>query len=159
MEYSLTLATAAEAPEILDLYHSHIGTPGCTWSLLYPAEENITRDMGNGALWCLRNGGTLAGVVSIGAPGDVGLLGWEPQHPAELARLAISHDFQGQGLASLLIGHALSTARQNGFDGVVLLVSPANQKAQHLYEKFGFTPDGEVFGWNHPWVRYQQSFN
>ena len=155
----LTLATRADAPEILDLYHSMIGTPGCTWSLLYPEMENIERDMSHSALWTLRIDGVLAGVVSIGDPGDVGLLGWEPQNPAELARLAVAHDFQGQGLAGLLIGHALETARMAGFDGVILLVSPENLKAQHLYEKFGFRADGQVFGWNHPWLKYQQPFS
>jgi len=39
-------------------------------------------------------GGELAGAVTIGPAGDVGLLGWEPQHPAELARLAVSPVFQ-----------------------------------------------------------------
>jgi len=157
-DLTLQLATPADADEVLNLYHSLIGSPGCTWSYAYPAAENVTKDMGNQALWVLRIGGELAGAVTIGPAGDVGLLGWEPQHPAELARLAVSPVFQDRGLASLLIEHALATARQGDFDGAVLLVSPPHAQARHLYEKFGFRPDGEVFGWDHMWVRYQQSF-
>jgi hypothetical protein len=37
-------------------------------------------------------------------------------------------------------------------------VAPDHLEAQSLYVKFGFLPDGEVFGWNHLWLRFQQSF-
>jgi len=151
-------ATLNDAQEIVALYHSLIGMPGCTWSVEYPAMEDVERDLSKGALWVLRVDGELAGAVSIGEPGDVGLLGWESQHPAELSRLAVAHGFQGQGLANALITHAITTARTAGFDGVILLVFPENLSARHLYQKHGFTPDGEVFAWNHPWVKYQRTF-
>jgi len=151
-------ASPNDADDILGLYHQLIGYPGCTWSLAYPNAENVARDLNNGSLWCLKVNGELAGAVSIGVSGDVAALGWAPQNPAELARLAVSPAYQGRGYASQLIAHALAIARARGHDGVILLVNPQHGEARHLYEKFGFIPDGEVFGWEHVWLRYQQVF-
>jgi len=158
VNYQITRATAADANEVLALWNSQIGMPGCTWSLEYPSWENVQHDLNNAALWVLRVGGSLAGVVAIGDPGDVGDLGWDLTRPAGLARLAVSREFQGQGLAAVLISHALQTARNQGYDGVILLVSPGNPRAEHLYQKFGFQADGETFNWGHLWVRYQLAF-
>lgn len=155
---AISLAARDDAEAVVNLWHSLIGYPGCTWSYEYPNAENFQIDVTNGALWCLRVNGELAGVVTIGRSGDVAALGWEPQNPAELARLAVARKYQGQGLASVLVAHALQVAQVNGHGGVILLVSPLHTQAQHLYESHGFQPDGEVFGWNHQWLRYQQTF-
>jgi len=156
--WEIKRATIADADEVLALYNSMIGTPGCTWSELYPAMENIEFDLGKDALWVMRDGDVLVGAISVGNLGDVCQLGWAPQNPAELARIAVAHGYQGRGLAAALIRHGIETARAAGHDGVVLLVSPDNHAARHLYEKLGFEPCGEIDGWNHHWLRYQQSF-
>jgi len=155
---AITRGTMNDAEQLVALYHSMIGTPGCTWSKLYPALENVEWDVENGALWVMRDGDTIAGAVSVGNLGDVCDLGWAPKNPAELARLAVAQEYQGRGLANTLVAHAIAVAREAGNDGVVLLVSPGNAKAQHLYQKFGFQPDGEIFAWDHQWLRYQLPF-
>ena len=60
-----------------------------------------------------------------------------------LARLAVDLSFQGKGLGSLLLAHALKKAYQQSLDfgGYLVLVDVLHDQAKKFYDRFGvFTP-------------------
>ena len=44
-KYDFLLANMNDASEIMDIYHSLIGTQGCTWSLEYPDNATVQSDI------------------------------------------------------------------------------------------------------------------
>ena len=59
------------------------------------------------------------------------------RHKAELG-ITVHDDYQNLGLGTFLICHLLDIARKRGLKKVYLLVSTANSRAIHVYEKCGF---------------------
>lgn len=58
-------ASAAVQAEILVLYRSLIGQPGCTWCKEYPDEEIAAEDLHSGSLYCARENGSIVGAAFI----------------------------------------------------------------------------------------------
>ncbi len=63
---------------------------------------------------------------------------------AQLSRLGVHPDWQGQGLGYLLLWHVMQSARAAGLHNVLLNTQVDNQHAQRLYRAFDFYPTGEV---------------
>ncbi|GAB6138329.1 GNAT family N-acetyltransferase [Halanaerobaculum tunisiense] len=57
---------------------------------------------------------------------------------AYLYGLAISEEYQGQGLGQKLLDYSLQQMQKLGITRVELTVDPANEPAVKLYRKFGF---------------------
>jgi len=57
---------------------------------------------------------------------------------AEIRMLAVAPQAWGQGVADLLVGHALSILRAEGIKRVVLVVLNGNNAALRLYQRLGF---------------------
>jgi len=142
--YSFAQATRDDIPEIVDLYRSVIGMPGCTWSEDYPNKDTAEYDINKGWLYALKKQDKIAGVVSIGDFGELGDLKWKPKNPCELARIGVHPEFQKQGIGTLLLQHCFEIAKNQGFDGIRILVAKTNTTALALYEKNGFERCGEV---------------
>jgi L-amino acid N-acyltransferase YncA len=45
--YEFQLANHDDIPEIVSIYHSLVGTPGCTWDSDYPSKETAENDINN----------------------------------------------------------------------------------------------------------------
>jgi|DewCreStandDraft_4_1066084.scaffolds.fasta_scaffold32623_3 ribosomal protein S18 acetylase RimI-like enzyme len=58
---------------------------------------------------------------------------------AELLSIAVSHSCRGKGLAGHLIHSGFEECRRRGISQVKVLVAQANQTANRLYQKNGFT--------------------
>ena len=56
----------------------------------------------------------------------------------EIAKLAVSASFRGQGLARRLVDRCIAHAREQGARRVILLSNSQLRAALHLYESFGF---------------------
>lgn len=52
--YEFQLANYDDIFEIITIYHSLIGTPGCTWNLDYPSKETAENDINNDWLYTLK---------------------------------------------------------------------------------------------------------
>lgn len=74
--------------------------------------------------------------------GTLALRSLEDGRSAELKRMFLLPPYRGQGNGRSLLQHALSWARDAGFEAVVLDTSPAMAVAQHLYESVGFVRTG-----------------
>lgn len=82
------------------------------------------------------------GFVLLAVDGNniVGCVGIRPRHEreAELKRLYVRANHQGQGVGKRLFHHAMLKARDLGYTSVVLDTLPTMSKARSLYLAYGF---------------------
>jgi len=74
----------------------------------------------------------------------IGALVQTPATPAQawIIRIKLRRERQGKGMGKKLLEILISTLKGMGVTEVLLSVSPANQPALHLYEKYGFRENG-----------------
>jgi N-acetylglutamate synthase-like GNAT family acetyltransferase len=56
----------------------------------------------------------------------------------ELAKMAVTRDFQGRGISKMLIEKCLDTARKLKAKKITLFSNHQLQTALHLYQQYGF---------------------
>ena len=157
--YEFRLANYDEISEIMDIYHSLIGTPGCTWDLYYPSRETAEYDINNGFLYVLKNGEKIIAVASAGNLDELGDLQWKLRNPCELARIGVMPTMQKQGIGSVLLKHIINAMADKGYDGMRFTAWKNNLAALALYNKNGFEKCGEVFRFGRDNCCYQMQFN
>lgn len=142
------LAKQEEKEQIMDLYRKAIGSTGCTWSLDYPNEAIFDSDILRKALFCLKEEtGEIIGAISIDDDKVVDELpywtnDWQPG--AELARLVVREDYQGCGIAGILIQSIMEELILRGYRSVHYLVSKNHERAVRAYAALDFTLMGET---------------
>jgi len=153
--YSFALANEEDRDAVMAIYTACSYLPGCTWSQEYPSREEFDADTANGWLYCLKEGGDIIAVISIGDFGELGSIGipWSVTHkPCEMARIGVAPRHVGKGVGTLVLNRAIDTARGLGFDGIRLLVSPQNQPAVAMYRRAGFKTVGETDMYARHWL-------
>lgn len=157
---NFTLATVEDAQEILKLYRSVIGSEGCTWSLEYPNEENISADLSRASLFCMKTEeGEIIGAISIDDDPEVEQLTcWtkELSPGGELARLVVKESYQNQSIARKLLQEGMQELKKRGYQSVHFLVSKTNYRAIHSYNKFQFETKGESNLFGECWWCYEK---
>ena len=143
--YDFSLADYDDIPEIMNLYHSLIGTPGCTWSLDYPDSETAREDINKKCLYVLKENNTIISVASVREVDELSHLQWSPKKPCELARVGVMALFQNRGIGTIILQNVIEAVKKRGADGIILLVSKTNDAALSLYSKNGFIKCGEAF--------------
>lgn len=157
----LKIATEMERSRIRQLYRSVIGTPGCTWDDSYPDEINLSADLNAGTLYILEAGGVIAGAVSVVPVRELDGLFWQitGENCCEISRVVIAPEFQGQGLAAVMLEMLFSRLRESGKTAVHLLVSADNVPALKTYRKLGFAiSDFAVSMFGHMYFQGELSF-
>ena len=158
-EHEFQLANYNDIPEIIGIYHSLVGTPGCTWSLDYPNRETAEDDIKNDWLYTLKEHGKIIAAASAGKFDDWShLQQWKPNNPCELARIGVSPAFQKQGIGTIILRRIIAAMKEQGFDGMRFIVSKTNPAALALYDKNGFERCGETFVFDMDWYCYQMVF-
>jgi len=61
---------------------------------------------------------------------------------SHLLNLAVSPDYQGQGIGRQMLAHLMDIARVKSADMILLEVRPSNKAAIHIYESIGFNEIG-----------------
>ena len=146
MEYVIRLGTESDREGLLELYRSQIGREGCPWTDEYPSNETIDCDLEREALDVVKVDGRIVGSVSIEEDEDVDALPfWDPElePAAEFARIGVSPDMQGKGIAKAMLRFLLAELKDRGFRSVHIIVNKYNPKALRLYDSFGFQNVGE----------------
>ena len=156
--YEFLLANYDDIPQIIDIYHSLIGTPGCAWSLDYPSRETAEADVDSKSLYVLKKNDIIVAVASVGEFNELGHLTWALKAPCELARVGVISTLQKQGIGTTILKNIIKTAKEKGFDGIRMLVSKTNPSALALYDSNGFEKCGEVFMYNIDFYCYQIKF-
>ena len=158
-EYTFQLANQDEIPDIVNIYHSLVGTPGCTWDLDYPSKETAKLDVSNDWLYTLKMNDRIIAVASVGDYDELGDLQWKPENPCELMRIGVRQEFQKQGIGTILLKHIINISKEKGYDGMRFLVSKTNPAALALYDKNGFERCGEVIRYDIDFYCYQIMFD
>ena len=68
----------------------------------------------------------------------------DPDDRYWLWRFMIDEEFQGQGYGKESLKHILSYFRENGASNIRLSTKESNVNAIHLYQSFGFAPNGDM---------------
>lgn len=157
--YTFLLASYEDIPEIVGIYHSLIGTPGCTWDLDYPNRETAESDVDSKSLYILKKNDEIIAVASAGEFNELGHLPWTPTNPCELARIGVRPTMQRQGIGTMILQNVMKTVQEKGFDGIRMLVSKTNPAALALYEKNGFVKRGETFMFDLDFFCYEIKFD
>ena len=145
-DFEFSLAKISDVPEILRLYRSLIGTPGCTWSEDYPNTEIAEQDINNGSLYILRTDGEIVAVASMSTDfGDnLRRFDWYSAKPCEMARLGVAPSVQGRGIGAHMMRMLAQAARDRGFDGMIMLATKQSTAAFALGDKLGYFQHGDV---------------
>ncbi len=151
-------ATEKDLPRIMKMYRSYIGTPGCTWNVLYPNEAILYNDFSTGNLYVLRRGKKLIGAGSVVDTNQLDELDcWTQKDNArEIARIVIAKDYQGNHYGKHLINKLCRRLEHSGCKAVRLLVSPENHRALNLYRNTGFRNRGKYFLYEHDYYAYEK---
>lgn len=128
-----------DLPQIASLYRAAMVTPGCTWNENYPGSFELEHDFASGNLYVLSEGETVIGAVSVVFPNELDdVCAWEVQNAREIARVVISQDHQGRGLAAQMLPKLFGKLHQAGCDAIHLSVACCNAAAIKTYRHLGF---------------------
>lgn len=154
----LRQAKKEELPEILKMYRSVIGKPGCTWSVLYPNEVDLYKDFSTGNLYVLCKGKKMIGAGSIVPKNELDDLNcwYYREDPREIARLVIAPEYQSKGYGKHLVRKLCHRMEKMGCQAVHLLVSTENRHALNLYRETGFQNKGQCERYDHTYYAYER---
>ncbi|MCI9507453.1 MAG: GNAT family N-acetyltransferase [Oscillospiraceae bacterium] len=157
--YQMKMAAMEQAGEVMSLYQSLMGSPGCTWNEKYPVMADVEKDIQNESLYLLYDGPTLVAAAFMGATDEFEhLTFWDPsvKRPCDLARIGVRKEYQNRGIAKELIRRMERDVARRGFDGIQLLVCKTNPKAEAVYQAAGFRYCGETEIYDHEWNCYEK---
>ena len=160
--YAFTPATLADIPEILALYRSLFGTPGCMWDEHYPNAEITEHDINSGSVYVLRDGDKIIATASVGDDIEdddfLDSFEWRGKNNCDLARIGVLPEMHGRGIGTHIVGCAIEAARAKGFDGLRLFVVHDNHAALAMYSKYNFVNHGIVTAYDYPFHRCEILF-
>lgn len=158
--YSFTAAGFEDADKVLTLYQSVTGKEFCTWNEFYPGTEEIRTDFESGNLFVLRDGSRIIGAISIVPENELDDLEfWRIRDGkiAEIARVAVSPEYQGKGLALGMVCEVETILKARDTIAVHLLAAQVNLPACHTYEKAGYKMMGECDMYGHRFRAYEKA--
>ncbi len=154
----IELANETEKDEILGLYKAQLGREFCPWNEYYPSMDEINFDLSRDSLFVMKEDDKIIAAISIDEDESVEELPyWNSSLApgAELSRLAVSPDCQGNGIAKEMIVHGMEELKNRGFKSLHFLVNRNNVKALKCYAAFGFNKVGECELYDQPMLCYE----
>lgn len=150
MNQIVRTATAADAAALLQLVRDCVTgmrTAGIEqWDEVYPNTETIARDIEAGTLHVLCDGDTIIASITIDQTVDPlwQCMTWSAQGEpaAAVHRLMVHPSQQGRGFSKLLMQHAETVTRGQGFRSIRLDTFLQNPAAMALYPSLGYQPTG-----------------
>ena len=142
----ITKAKRENTNEILDLYHSVVGSEFCVWDMEYPNLETINFDIDNDGLYIGLIDNKIMCAISICADLEfVGNLGWEfVDNVLEISRFVVSKEYQSQGFAKMMLEYVLNDLKRLKINSVHLACQYQNIPAKKVYESFNFNVVSEI---------------
>lgn len=160
MERRIIPATENDREQVLGLYRSQIGREFCPWSDHYPGDQEITFDLSRDSLFVMKDeNGRVISAISIDLDQNVEELPcWSKELApgGELSRLAVSSDYQNQGIAREMILYAMQVLRDRGYRSVHFLVNRLNTKAVRSYDHLNFCHVGSCELYDQPFWCYEK---
>ena len=151
-------AKKEDLPEILKLYRSVIGKPGCTWDISYPNEATLQEDFRTGNLFVLRQRGRIVGAGSIVPRNELDDLDcWQhKEHAGEIARIVIRRDRQSRGYGKYLVDMLCHRLRKQNCKTVHILVAKENHHALNMYRESRFHNVGSCHRYDLDFYAYER---
>ncbi len=134
-------ALAHEADKILCLYDSVKGSEFCVWDDSYPTMLEIRQDLDTDNLYVMSEGEDIAGALSVMPEDEMdGFDCWRVRDGGqkEIARIVVSPDFRGRGLAGLMVQSIIPILKERGFRAVHISAAAVNTPALKTYARLGF---------------------
>ena len=145
--------------EIKKLYEDIKTNTYTLWDEGYPSEELILWDIERGGLYGAMEGDELIAICFLGERCEDGEedFTWKDnfRKRGTFARIGVSPAHQNKGIGTKLVEFILDTLKNQGFDGVRILVGVNNYNAIKLYNKFNFVNCGRVNRFNHEYYLYE----
>jgi len=132
-------AAPADAEKILAFYRSLI-TEDNSWDEEYPSMETIEYDLKNDGLYLLLDGSGIVSAVSIEFEDDIAdmELPWSEGPFCIFARLGVKKEYQGKGIAKLMIENIKSEAKRRGYLFSRHLASAKDPVTSGMYDHLGY---------------------
>ena len=156
----ITRLTKNDIYKIKELYKDIKENSYTLWDDDYPSEELINYDIERNGLWgMLDEENNLIAICFAGVRCEEGeeTYTWKDNFKkrGSFARIGVSPKHQNQGIATKLLSFILNFLKQEGFDGVRILVGTKNINAIKLYKKFNFINCGKVNKYNHEYFLFE----
>lgn len=139
-------ALEEDSPEILALYRSHLYGPA-DWNEYYPNEDTISFDLSRNALYVMKDEkGQIIAAISIDSDPEVDKLScWSADlvPEAELSRLCVREDWKNRGIAREMMQFMFPVLKEQGYQGIHILVRAGHEVAVRSYSRLGFEKVGE----------------
>ncbi len=143
----LVKALTEDIAEVCAIYESVKGGRYCPWNENYPTRSEAEADVAAGTLYVLKSGEEILGCISIEPKAEDDDLAWQicDGDHREIARVAISPNHQGKGLAKAMVSMLISEMKIQKISSLHLLVAKSNPPAIHTYTSNGFEIIGECY--------------
>ena len=151
MNLILELAKKEELIDVKTLYSSVINTPYCIWNEEYPSDFEIDLDYKSDKLFVLKYNEQIIGAASIVPENEMDDKDcWtEVNNSCEIARIVIHKDYQGKGLAKILVSLLIEETKNLKYKSIHLVVHVDHIPAYKTYTGLGFKMVGSTFMYGH----------
>ena len=147
----LCLADAGDIPEIMELVSGVVPVMNAAgnfqWDEFYPNAAVFERDIVLAQLWVYKINDFIAGFAAITTDQEFEYkeVGWDPAEEAIVVhRLAVGVNYQGKGVAGLLMNRAETVAIERGIKILRVDTSSVNPATQRLFPKLGYKFSGVI---------------
>ena len=155
----IKLLTKENINEILKLYEDIKNKTYTLWDNDYPNEELIKWDIERKGLWGVFHNNSLIAISFCGKRNEDGEenFTWKEKFNKRgtFARIGVSPNYQNKGVGTMLVDFVLKELKNQGYDGVRILVGTKNISAIKLYKKFGFNNCGRVERYGHEYYLFE----
>jgi len=119
------------------------------WNSVYPGPDIVKDDLAKATIYLVKDQGICKGMVTLDSvePEDYKGIQWPnpARKPLFLHRLAVHPNWQGQGIARMLLNFAEEHAVKNGYDALRIDVNSISTHARNLCKKQEFNEAGSFF--------------
>ena len=119
------------------------------WDEIYPAISDVAKDIKEGTLTLVKQGGKLVAVYTLNKHQDAaykfGNFKDNSDNFIVLHRLCVKPEYRGMGIAARTLRHIDEEALKEGFSSIRLDVITKNPSAVKLYESAGYSYAGDAY--------------
>jgi GNAT superfamily N-acetyltransferase len=116
------------------------------WSSAFPAAEQINRHIDEGHTYLVKDKGVCKGMMTLDSrePEDYRQMNLSLDNckPLFIYCMAVHPNWQGKGIARMMIDYAQEMAGKNGFTSIRLDIYQTSEEARQLCEKLSFKEIG-----------------
>ena len=119
------------------------------WDEIYPAISDVAKDIKEGTLTLVKQGGKLVAVYTLNKHQDAaykfGNFKDNSDNFIVLHRLCVKPEYRGMGIAARTLRHIDEEVLKEGFSSIRLDVFTKNPRAVKLYESAGYSYAGDAY--------------